>query len=140
MTMKNVKRAICAVLLLCIAGVISACASGATGVVLRKEGSWFSNYEVAGDEVHFNCILRLQNTTNQAQAISIYGKFDEDAKNGLVKENRLLAHDADEPTVTAFYLAAGAEISVEVTFTGTFAGTAEKHDRLLPELEIVKAE
>ena len=138
--MRNLKRVICAVLLLCIAGVISACASGASGVVLRKEGSWFSNYEVVGDEVHFNCILRLQNTTNQAKAVAVYGKFDEDVRGGLVKESRLLAHDANELQTTTFYLAAGAEISVAVTFTGTFAGTAEKHDRLLPELEIVKAE
>ncbi|MBQ6431435.1 MAG: hypothetical protein IJJ99_06150 [Oscillospiraceae bacterium] len=135
--MKRLKRTICVLLLLCIAASVAACASDKCCVVLRKEDSWFSDFEVVGDRVQFKCLLCLKNTADRAQTVSVYGNFDEDVRGGLVKESRLLAHDTSEPMRTAFYISAGAEISVEVTFTGTFAGTMEKQDRLLPELEIV---
>lgn len=137
--MTMLKRTICVLLLMCIAASVAACAPDRCGVVLRKEDSWFSDFEVEGDQVHFKCFLRLQNTTDRAQTISIYGIFNEDVRGGLVKESRLLAHDTFEPKSTTFYLPAGAEISAVVTFTGTFAGTMQKYDRLLPELEIVNA-
>lgn len=109
-------------------------------IVVQKESSWFSDFEVVGDRVNFYCILCLKNTGKADQTISIYGNFDDDVRGGLVTEGRLLARDTSNPRATAFYVPGGTEISVKVVFTGTFAGTAEKHDRLLPTLEIVPSD
>lgn len=133
------KKLIAVLLLLCV--LCGACGTAdASDVAVQKDGSWFSDFEIVGDQVNFYCFLRLKNTGEQAQTVSIYGSFDADARGGLVTESRLLAHDTSNPRSTAFYIPAGEEIDVKVVFTGTFAGTAEKHDRLLPALEIVSSD
>ena len=133
------KKLIAFLLTLCV--LCGACGTAdASSVVVQKDGSWFSDFEVVGEQVNFYCFLRLKNTGEQAQTVSIYGSFDADVHGGLVAESRLLAHDTSDLRETAFYVPAGTEIDVKVVFSGTFAGTAVKHDRLLPELEIVPSD
>ena len=133
------QKLIAVFLLLCV--LCGACGTAdASDVVVQKDGSWFSDFEIVDDQVNFYCFLRLKNTGEQAQTVSIFGNFDADVRGGLVTESRLLAHDTNDPRATAFYIPAGTEIDVKVVFTGAFAGTAEKHDRLLPALEIVSSD
>ena len=75
-------------------------------------------------------------TGSEEQKINLYGDSSEDMAGGLLKTGRLIAHPADDPAGTVLSVLPG-EHAYEVVFTGEYAGTPVKQDRLLPPLEIV---
>lgn len=108
-------------------------------IFVASEGSWFSSFEVVGERVNFYCRIRIRNTTNEAQEISVFGNFAEDVAGGLVKEAIILGCDSKDPSITTFTIPPG-DVDIQIVFSGTFAGNMQKQNRLLPELEIIKLE
>lgn len=98
--------------------------------------SQFNHFEVIEDDVIFYCTICIENTSNTTYDIQIYGVFDFDVKGGLIKDSRMLGHTMSNPTDTIFHVIPG-EQTYQVVFSGEYAGRPVKHDRLLPELEIV---
>lgn len=106
-------------------------------LILNQANSWFNSFTVSGTQVQFHCTVSIENTTIQAQIVSLYGNFEEDVKEELVKEKMILGHRASDDTAATFEVLPGNN-TYHVVFTGTFAGKDQKHDRLLPEITIVK--
>ena len=101
-----------------------------------SDGSWLGDYTITGDQVDFFCTVKIKNTGSEEQKINLYGDFSEDMAGALLKTGRLIAHPADDPAGTVLSVLPG-EHAYEVVFTGEYAGTPVKQDRLLPPLEIV---
>lgn len=109
-----------------------------TSVSLDEAQSWLEDFSVDGNSVRIFGRLCLKNSTGEAVSVRIYGNFEEDAGR-LLREALLPACEQDKPEQTVFSLQPGENI-LAVSFIGTFAGTAQKQDRLLPEILIVPAE
>ncbi|MBO4419914.1 MAG: hypothetical protein J5789_08850 [Oscillospiraceae bacterium] len=110
-------------------------------ITLDAEQSWFSDYEIRGNQVLLTCMLTLENESMTTQIGSLYACFPQDVGT-LVQEERLpglldsegekeIPLDAPEPTLLS--LGSGQTV-LRVVFMGTYAGGTQKHDRLLPEL------
>ena len=132
--MKKLYALLSAALLLL--GLLSGCAGKVEAPVpnvgfLGYE-SYMLNFTVEEDTVQVRCVLSLVNQGTQVARIRLYGDFPNDVGK-LLQEERLTGVIAasGEEIIT---LNPGTVRQVGVIFTGTFAGNAVKHDRLLPVL------
>ena len=116
--------------------LMASCGRDSARVEICSDGSWLGDYTITGDQVDFFCTVKIINTGSEEQKINLYGDSSEDMAGGLRKTGRLIAHPADDPAGTVLSVLPG-EHAYEVVFTGEYAGTPVKQDRLLPPLEIV---
>lgn len=106
-------------------------------VYVDRAKSWFDDFSVDGDVVYITCHITLCNAS-QDRTVRLYGVFPDD-EGILVTESVLPGFVTDEldPDDNSFLLASG-EDTFTVTFVGTYAGTQQKNDRLLPEILITE--
>ena len=116
--------------------LMASCGRDSARVEICSDGSWLGDYTITGGQVDFFCTVKIKNTGSEEQKINLYGDFSEDMAGGLLKTGRLIAHPADDPAGTVLSVLPG-EHAYEVVFTGEYAGTPVKQDRLPPPLEIV---
>ena len=113
----------------------------ALDLILVEESSWFSDYKIQDGLVWLECELTLENHTSEPISGCLTAWFSGDVGT-LVKEKRLPGLPASEaetmdtatlpdPAVLEF---APGRTTLRVVFVGTFAGAAQKEDRLLPQL------
>lgn len=110
----------------------------ADDVYVDQENSWFSDFHIEADKVYITCHIELCNKSN-ARTVRLYGVFSDDVDT-LVTESVLPGFITDDfdSNDNSFLLAPG-EQAYDVTFIGTFAGTGQKNDRLLPQILIEEA-
>lgn len=108
-------------------------------VILIEEESFFLDYEIIDDEVWLRCRVTLCNAGNEDRTVKLRADFSEDVKTGLLKDGTLYASDISG-TECVCAVGAGETETVEVVFIGEFGGTNQKHDRLLPEIQVVNME
>ena len=106
-----------------------------SNVVLVKKTSYFSEFWIDGDEVIMRCYLTLRNQSSEEVQVQLSASSPADVIGGLLKEPHMVAKDADG-SVLVLPLNADSEERLYVNFVGEFAGTARKHDRLLPDIII----
>ena len=117
--------------------LFSGCAKTAVNkdVIVIASESFYSDFEVKGDSVYIYCTLSLRNCSSQDVTFQIKGCFDNDVKGHLLTERVLFAHD--DALETVFFLRANEKKEFDVCFTGQYGGRPVKHDRMLPEIEII---
>ena len=98
--------------------------------------SFYSDYSVKGDKVYIYCTVFIKNNSQNEKNVMLNALFDNDVETGLLKESVLKGYDIDRQT-EVFELIKGVN-KLEVVFIGEFAGTAQKHDRLLPQIKIIE--
>lgn len=110
----------------------------ADDVYVDQENSWFSDFHIEADKVYITCHIELCNKSH-ARTVRLYGVFSDDVGT-LVTESVLPGFITDDfdSNDNSFLLAPGAQ-TYDVTFIGTFAGTEQKNDRLLPQILIEEA-
>ena len=121
------KRVALLIVVLFIIGVSASCSS--TDVVLIKSESYYSDFEVTNDTVNITCHVTLKNNLDKEQTITLSAEFPDDVGTLLKSSPIESEHDIT--------LMPRAKESYEVTFVGEFAGVNQKHDRLLPTINIV---
>ena len=110
----------------------------AEDVYVDQENSWFSDFHIEADTVYITCHIELCNNSN-TRAVRLYGVFSDDVGT-LITEPILpgfITDDFDSDD-HSFLLASGKQ-TYDVTFIGSFAGTEQKTDRLLPQILIEEA-
>ena len=136
------------VLLLLAAGCGSTDGSAAGDVTLETvsperahiltDASWFSDFSVQGNTVYLKCMLVIECV--ETTVVRIYGSFPKDA--GRLLTESLLPGGFGDDTAhlrdTSTLLPGQNELTV--FFVGTFAGSAQKQDRLLPVLYLVESQ
>lgn len=107
----------------------------AEDVYVNQENSWFSDFYIEADKVYITCHIELCNRSN-IRTVRLYGVFSDDVGT-LVTESVLPGFITDvlDSNDNSFLLEPG-EQTYDVTFIGTFAGTEQKNDRLLPPILI----
>lgn len=108
-----------------------------TTLFVDEDCSWFCDFSVSENYVQFKCHLCLVNQTDEMQTVYLLGNFKEDVKGGLVFEENILASSQDDPSDSKFLLLPGAN-TFDVVFVGTYGGTHQKANRLLPSISIIK--
>ena len=132
------KKYICILILLLI-GVsllmILALCNATDKIYVDKEKSYFSDFEVENDQVFIKCHITLTNTFETEKMVNLSAKLPEDVTIGLLKneEVHVLNEDGLE---NVFILPANASKTFDVVFVGEYAGTNQKNDRNLPEINI----
>ena len=104
-------------------------------ILLDETASYFSDFEVVGDNVYIYCTVVLTNTTSKECMFRIKGFFEDDVKGHLLLEGELYAYDKEKETV--FSLRANEKKAFEICFSGKLGGRKIKNNRLLPEIEII---
>ena len=107
-------------------------------IKLNEEKSYFSDFKIENDKVYIYCTLFIENKSDAEKVISLNASFEKDVENGLLKEALISGCSLDEST-QKFQLQKG-ENQLDVVFVGEYAGADKKHDRLLPEIEIIEIE
>ena len=107
-------------------------------IKLDEADSFFSDFKVEDDKVYIYCTLFIENQSDIEKNVALKASLDNDAKNGLLKEAVIDGYSVDGSTKT-FKLQKG-ENQIDVVFIGDYAGTEERIDRLLPDIEIIEME
>ena len=105
-------------------------------VVINKDESYFSSFEVIKDKVYIRCSVTVTNTYKAGQEFTLSANMIDDQKNGLLKEAEIYAYDEDD-SIAEFSIEGHSQKTYDVTFVGDFAGTAAKQNRLLPDIEVI---
>lgn len=103
-------------------------------VVLVKDESYYSDFSVENNTVRIYCKVVLINNSDSVQSFKIMASFESD-KGKLIKSSELFGTDNSTGKDT-FTLNPGEKGNFNVVFQDEFAGTNQKHDRNLPEIEI----
>ncbi len=104
-------------------------------ICIDKNESFFSDFEVANDKVFIKCHVTLANTFDTEKTVKLSARLPEDVTIGLLKndEVKVLNEDGSEKE---FALSPNVSNSFEVVFVGEYAGTNQKSDKNLPEIDI----
>lgn len=105
-------------------------------VHINNEKSFYSNYKVEEGKVYVYCSLFIENPTETEKNVALMALFEEDVRNGLLKESMIDGYSVDGNT-RIFRLQRG-ENQLNVVFVGQHAGGNQKHDRNLPYIKIVE--
>lgn len=100
-------------------------------VVIDEKQSFFRDFEVLEDRVVFRCHYVLRNQTDDALQICLQGDFEKEYLLGSTKEKALYAQTSAEDPTDVFVVSPG-ETVLDVCYVGTFNGTKQKANRLLP--------
>jgi hypothetical protein len=109
--------------------------SRADQIYVDKSQSYFSDYEVEDDKVFIKCHITIENTFKDEKVVTLSAILPEDVTNGLLKNEtaKALKEDGSE---MEFVLLPNTSNSFDVVFVGEYAGTNQKANRLLPEIDI----
>ena len=130
------KRIVVFMCIVCMSVLLFSCQS--SGLQLDREDSFFSDFKVEGEKVYIYCTLFIENQSGSEKNVAFKASLDNDVKNGLLREAVIDGYAVDGST-TIFKLQNG-ENQIDVVFIGDYAGTEEKRDRLLPDIEIIEME
>ncbi|MBR2861299.1 MAG: hypothetical protein IKB86_05630 [Clostridia bacterium] len=130
------KRKLCIVIASIVATIFCLCSCNQKNIYINTEKSFYSNFEVKDGKVYIYCSLMIDNFTESERKISLTASFKNDARIGLLKESVIEGYSIDTKT-NVFYLRKG-ENRLEVVFVGEYAGTNQKYDRLLPDIQIAE--
>lgn len=93
-------------------------------ISIDSKGSFYSGFEIENDKVYIYCNVLIKNPNKDVAKIALSGIFENDAKNGLLKESMLTGYASDLET-TEFNLENG-DNRIEVVFIGDYAGKKPK--------------
>ena len=98
----------------------------------------YAEFQVEGEKVIIKCNYVIVNTYSEAKTVKLVGTFQKDRQLGLLQEAELTGVDSKQGGKDSFVVAPG-QNAVEVYYVGTFAGTNQKVNRVLPQttLELV---
>lgn len=96
--------------------------------------SFYSDFEVKDEKVLIYCTILVKNPTKSETNITLSANFDNDVKLGLLKDASLDGYQSDLETKT-FNIIKG-DNWIDVVFIGEYAGKNQKHDRLLPDIQL----
>lgn len=105
-----------------------------TAISFDEKTSFFSDFEVVGNDVYFHCDISIKNDGPQDIKFKLAAVSDEDQKSGLLETAEIDAVDLKTGTEQVFEIPAGQEKTYKVAFR-TAKGTMEpprKVDRMLP--------
>lgn len=105
-----------------------------TAISFDEKTSFFSEFEVVGNDVYFYCNISVKNDGPQDIKFKLTAVSDEDQKSGLLETAEMDAVDLETGAEQVFEIAAGQEKTYKVAFRTT-KGTMEpprKVDRMLP--------
>lgn len=105
-------------------------------ISIDEEESFYSDFKIENNKVYIYCNVLIKNPNKDGTKITLNGVFEDDVKNGLLKESLLTGYASDFET-TEFGLQKG-DNRIEVVFIGDYAGKEQKYDRLLPEIKITE--
>jgi len=114
--------------------VFALCSCQKKEIRIDTEESFYSDFEVKDEKVLIYCTILIENPTNAETNITLSANFDNDVKLGLLKESSLDGYQPDLETKT-FKLIKG-DNWIDVVFIGEYAGKNQKHDRLLPDIQL----
>lgn len=114
--------------------VLCFCSCQKREISIDGKESFYSGFEIENDKVYIYCNVLIKNPNKDVAKIALSGIFENDAKNGLLKETMLTGYASDLET-TEFNLENG-DNRIEVVFIGDYAGKSQKYDRLLPQIKI----
>lgn len=114
--------------------IFGLCSCQKKEIRIDTEESFYSNFEVKDEKVLIYCTILIKNPTNAEANITLSANFDKDVKLGLLKESSLDGYQPDLETKT-FKLIKG-DNWIDVVFIGDYAGKYQKHDRLLPDIQM----
>ena len=107
-------------------------------VVIVKDGSFLSEFEVIDNEVHIYCVVSLKNNSSSSKAVKLVGNFEKEAENGLLKEDSLEAYFIEDNT-NSVVIAGNSDIkNIKIDFVGEYAGNAALSNRMLPYIEVIE--
>jgi hypothetical protein len=105
-------------------------------IELIKEKSYFNDFDVINEKVFIECVLTIKNNTNRFYNFRINALFEDDVKKLL--ENKFLEGYSEDLNSSIFSIAPNEIFEYKkVVFVGKFAGRRQKHDRALPEINII---
>ena len=122
------------ILIMAIILILLTCSCGKKGMSIDVEESFFSSFDVENEKVYIYCNVLIKNPNRGESEITLVGVFEDDVKNGLLKEANLKGYSTDGTTST-FKVAQG-DNWIEVVFVGEFSEKNEKLDRSLPVIQI----
>ena len=128
------KKTLSILFVLCM--VLSLFSCQAKEIELNEEKSYFSDFKIENGKVYIYCTLFIENKSDTEKVISLKASFEKDVEIGLLKEALVSGYSLDEST-QEFQLKKG-ENQLDVVFVGESAGADQKHDRLLPDIEITE--
>lgn len=103
-------------------------------VSIDIEESFYSTFKIENSKVYIYCNVLIKNPNKNGVKIELAGMFNNDFKNGLLKDPLLNGYSADCETST-FELEEG-DNRIDVVFIGDYAGNNQKYDRMLPDIRI----
>lgn len=109
--------------------------SRADQIYVDKSQSYFSDYEVEDDKVFIKCHITIENTFEDEKTVTLSAILPEDVTNGLLKNETIKALKEDGSEME-FVLLPNTSNSFDVVFVGEYAGTNQKANRFLPEINI----
>ena len=109
--------------------------SRADQIYVDKSQSYFSDYEVEDDKVFIKCHITIENTFEDEKTVTLSAILPEDVTNGLLKNETIKALKEDGSEME-FVLLPNTSNSFDVVFVGKYAGTNQKANRFLPEINI----
>ena len=132
------KRCTVLAYLLVLCCLLGACGAEEMPITVNEEASYFDNFVVIDDFVYIYCTVFLKNDSTETCEVVLYGTFEKDYASGLLTEEKLIAVTADSASSHVLTVPPGGAY-FPIVFIGGYGGNPTKHDRLLPELEIVFA-
>ncbi len=103
-----------------------------SNMFIIEENSYHSHFYVKGDKAYIECVMVIKSPRDCD--IRLVGTFPRD-EGKLLKNSSIFAYDTEGGSDT-FHMVRGKN-RFEVVFIGEYGGTYRKHDRLLPEIEII---
>lgn len=103
--------------------------------IIEKE-SYYSNFHVENDKVYIECVVTIKNSDKYKKTINLSARFDEDVNIGLLKQAKIYALSSSNMK-EKFEIKQNSKDTFDVVFVGDFDGTMKKHDRTLPDIDIV---
>lgn len=104
-------------------------------ISLVKSESYFSDFNVKNQKVYLDCYITLKNISNTEKTVKLTASFPDDVNTGLLKESILPGLNKNNKE-SKFIIHPNSQKSFNVTFVGDFAGTIQRHERLLPKVNI----
>lgn len=114
--------------------VLCLCSCQKREISIDDNESFYSSFKIENNKVYIYCNVLIKNPNKDAVKIALSGLFENDVKNGLLKESLLTGYASDFET-TEFNLGNG-DNWIEVVFIGDYEGKNQKYDKLLPEIRI----
>ena len=104
-------------------------------VLLVENQSYFNDYIIKDNKVIIEFYLTFKNNSSNDENVTLAVYLPEDAKSGLLLEEKLYSINNEEKQIT-YLIPANGVVSYTVKFTGECGGYNVKNNRLLPKIEI----